>query len=132
MYPNNQAHNFIVNGAGQLPFNTHVMGSLEYGFWLQNAPFIPLTINSTLKQSLSSVGAPNSLGGDVRPFFANFTIDSNPIEPLDLKATYSYFDYDNQTPAITFKGVKSLNDVVRPADAFHRLSLCILGAGRQP
>jgi len=54
MYPNNQAHNFIVNGAGQLPFNTHVMGSLEYGFWLQNAPFIPLTSNSKLQQSLSS------------------------------------------------------------------------------
>ena len=111
MYPNNQAHNFIVTGAGQLPFNTHVMGSLEYGFWLQNAPFIPLTSNTKLQQSLSSVGAPNSLGGDVRPFFANLTIDSNPIEPLDLKATYSYFDYDNQTPAITFTGVKSLNDV---------------------
>ncbi|HEY9157311.1 MtrB/PioB family outer membrane beta-barrel protein [Candidatus Binatus sp.] len=118
MYPNNQAHNFIVNGAGQLPFNTHVMGSLEYGFWLQNAPFIPLTSNSTMRQSLGSVGAPNSLGGDVRPFFANFTIDSNPIEPLDLKATYSYFDYDNQTPAITFTGVKSLNDVSDPQTPF--------------
>ena len=111
MYPDNQAHNFIVTGAGQLPFNTHVMGSLEYGFWLQDAPFIPLTINSKLQQSLSSVGAPSSLGGDVRPFFVNFTIDSNPIKPLELKATYSYFDYDNQTPSIKFTGVKSLNDV---------------------
>ena len=118
MYPSNQAHNFIVNGAGQLPFNTHVMGSLEYGFWLQNAPFIPLTSNSKLQQSLSSVGAPNSLGGDVQPFFANLTIDSNPIEPLDLKATYSYFDYDNLTPTITFKGVKSLNDVADPQMPF--------------
>jgi MtrB/PioB family decaheme-associated outer membrane protein len=118
MYPNNQAHNFIVNGAGQLPFNTHVMGSLEYGFWLQDAPFIPLTSNSTLKQSLSSVGAPNSLGGDVRPFFANLTIDSNPIERLDLKAIYTYFDYDNQTPTISFKGVKSLNDVADPQMPF--------------
>jgi len=118
MYPNNQAHNFIVNGSGELPFNTHVMGSLEYGFWLQDAPFVPLTINSKLTQSLSSVGAPNSLGGDVRPFFANFTIDSNPIEPLDIKATYSYFDYDNQTPAITFTGVKSLNEVFTPQAPF--------------
>ncbi|HXR34622.1 MAG TPA: MtrB/PioB family outer membrane beta-barrel protein, partial [Candidatus Binataceae bacterium] len=111
MYPDNQAHNFIVTGAGQLPFNTHVMGSLEYGFWLQDAPFIPLTINSKLQQSLSSVGAPSSLGGDVRPFFANLTIDSHPIKPLELKATYSYFDYDNQTPSVTFTGVKSLNDI---------------------
>ncbi len=111
MYPDNQAHNFIVTGAGKLPFNTHLMGSLEYGFWLQDAPFIPLTINSKLQQSLSSVGAPNSLGGDVRPFFVNFTIDSNPIKPLNLKATYSYFDYDNQTSPVTFTGVKSLDDV---------------------
>jgi MtrB/PioB family decaheme-associated outer membrane protein len=118
MYPNNQAHNFIVNGAGQLPFNTHVMGSLEYGFWLQNSPFIPLTSNSTLKQSLSSVGAPNSLGGDVQPFFANFTIDSNPIEPLDIKAVYTYFDYDNLTPGVSFKGVKSLNDISDPQMPF--------------
>jgi MtrB/PioB family decaheme-associated outer membrane protein len=118
MYPNNQAHNFIVNGAGQLPFNTHLMGSLEYGFWLQNSSFIPLTSNSKLQQSLSSVGEPNSLGGDVRPFFANLTIDSNPIEPLDLKATYSYFDYDNQTPTITFTGVKSLNDIADPQMPF--------------
>ncbi len=117
MYPDNQAHNFIVTGVGQLPFNTHVMGSVEYGFWLQNAPFIPLTINSKLQQSLSSVGAPSSLGGDVRPFFANLTIDSNPIEPLELKATYSYFDYDNQTPSITFTKVQSLNDVSSPYTA---------------
>jgi hypothetical protein len=108
MYPDNQAHNFIATGAGQLPFNTRVMGSLEYGFWLQNAPFIPYTINSAIpSQSLPRT----SLGGDVRPFFANLTIDSNPIERLDLKATYSYFDYDNQTPPITFTNVLSLNDV---------------------
>ena len=111
MYPDNQAHNFIVTGAGQLPFNTHVMGSLEYGFWLQDSPFIPLTINSKLQQTLGSVGARSSLGGDVRPFFTNLTIDSNPIKPLELKATYSYFDYDNQTRPLTLTGVKSLNDI---------------------
>ena len=66
----------------------------------------------------------------MRPFFANFTIDSNPIKPLDLKATYSYFDYDNQTPPITFTGVKSLNDVTIHVDC-QRLSLRILGAGHQ-
>ena len=117
MYPDNQAHNFIVTGAGQLPFNTHVMGSLEYGFWLQNSPFIPLTINSALQQSLSSVGARSSLGGDVRPFFANLTISSNPIKPLELKATYSYFDYDNQTRPLTFSNVKAIDDVSSPFTA---------------
>ena len=111
MYPDNQAHNFIVTGAGALPYNTRIMGSAEYGFWLQDSPFIPLTTNTALPhQSLQSVGSRNSLAGDVRPFFANFTFDSNPIEPLDFRATYSYFDYDNVSPAISFNKVGSLND----------------------
>ncbi len=112
MYPDNQAHNFIVTGAGQLPYNTRLMGSVEYGFWLQDSPFIPLTTNTALPhQSLQSVGARSSLAGDVRPFFANFTVDSNPIEPLDLKATYSYFDYDSVSPSVHFNNVNSLNEV---------------------
>lgn len=115
MYPDNQAHNFIVTGAGQLPLNTRVMANVEYGFWLQDAPFIPFASNSTLAQPLPRT----SLGGDVRPFFANLTLDSNPIERLALKATYSYFDYDNETPEITVSGIKSLNDaeVVTPYTA---------------
>ena len=118
MYPDNQAHNFIVTGAGALPYNTRVMGSAEYGFWLQDSPFLPLTTNSALpRQSLPSVGARTSLAGDVRPFFANLTFDSNPIEPLDLKATYSYFDYDNVSPAISFNNVFSLNDVASTSSA---------------
>jgi hypothetical protein len=110
MYPDNQAHNFIVTGAGQLALNTRIMANVEYGFWLQDAPFIPFTINSTLAQPLPRT----SLGGDVRPFFANLTLDSNPIERLALKTTYSYFDYDNQTPAITVSGIKSFNDAESP------------------
>jgi hypothetical protein len=118
MYPSNQAHNFIATGAGQLPFNTRVMGSIEYGFWLQDAPFIPFTSNTSIVDPFTHKAQQlprTSLGGDVRPFFANFTIDSNPTERLDLKATYSYMDYDNQTPRITFGTKKdpvlSLNDV---------------------
>jgi MtrB/PioB family decaheme-associated outer membrane protein len=107
MYPDNQAHNFIVNAGASLPFNTHLMASVEYGFWLQDQPFIPMTSNSALSQPLPR----DSLDGDVRPFFGTFTLESNPIEALELRASYSYYDFDNHTPKITFAGVKSLNDV---------------------
>jgi MtrB/PioB family decaheme-associated outer membrane protein len=117
MYPSNQAHNFILTAAGQLPLNTRVMGSLAYGFWLQDAPFIPFTINSKLAQALPRT----SLGGDIQPLFANVTIESNPIKPLELKATYSYYDYDNLTPTITFGSeknkIRALNDVSSPWNA---------------
>jgi len=109
MYPDNSAHNFIATGAGELPFNTRVMGNFEYGMWFQDANFIPFTINSqpTLQQKLPY----NSLGGDVRPTNVNLTVVSNPFEPLDMKASYTYFNYDNRDSKLAFNNVKSLNDV---------------------
>jgi MtrB/PioB family decaheme-associated outer membrane protein len=108
MYPDNQAHNLTIDGGGVLPFHTHVMASASYGFWLQNAPFIPYTINSALPQ----VPLPRqSLRGDVQPFFVNATFVSDPIERLELRGTYSYYDYNNQTPPMVFTNVPTLNDV---------------------
>jgi MtrB/PioB family decaheme-associated outer membrane protein len=108
LYPDNQAHTFTVDGGVTLPLNTRAMGSLSYGWWLQSESFIPYTANS----ALPSQRLPQSnLGGDVQPFFANATLVSNPIEPLELRGTYSYYDYNNEDPAITFKGIKSLNDI---------------------
>ena len=109
LFPSNQAHTLVASGTGTLPFNTHIMANVSYGFWLQDEPFLPFTINSALTQ----VPLPRqSLQGDVQPFFANLTIVSNPIERLLLKATYSYYDYNNATPAMRFPTNPPLNDVI--------------------
>ncbi len=106
-YPDNEAHTFEATAGLNLPMDTHIMGSVSYGWWLQNQGFIPFTINSALpSQALPR----QSLGGDVSPFFANFSVVSRPMDRLRLKATYSYFDYDNHDPVVTFKNVESLND----------------------
>jgi len=108
LYPDNQSQTFTVDGGLTLPFNTRAMGSLSYGWWLQNQSFIPFTANTALpSQRLPQ----SSLGGDVQPFFANGTLVSNPIERLELRGTYSYYDYNNEDPAIHFNKVTSLNDV---------------------
>lgn len=108
LFPSNQAHNFVATATGTLPFSTHVMANLSYGIWLQDAPFLPFTINSALPQ----VALPRqSLHGDVQPLFANLTVVSNPIERLRLKATYTYYDYHNATPAMRFSTLPALNDV---------------------
>ncbi len=108
LYPDNQSQTFTVDGGMHLPFNTEAMASLSYGWWLENQSFIPFTDNSALAhQALPR----SSLGGDVQPFFANGTLVSNPIEALELRGTYSYYDYNNQDPAIKFNNVHSLNDI---------------------
>ncbi len=109
MYPDNEAHNFTLNAGATLPFNTHLMASASYGWWLQDASFIPFTDNSALPFKPLPQG---SYGGDVQPAFINATLTSNPIEPLELKATYSYFNYDNQSPHLAFNNVPTLNDTL--------------------
>lgn len=106
-YPDNQAHNFTATFAAPLPFHTQFMSSASYGFWLQNDNFIPYTINPTISQAALPR---QSLRGDVQPFFVNATLVSNPIRRLQLRGTYSYYDYDNQTPTMYFKSVPALND----------------------
>jgi MtrB/PioB family decaheme-associated outer membrane protein len=107
-YPDNQAHTFTLTGGLNLPMDTHLMANLSYGWWLQNQGFIPFTVNSALpSQPLPR----QSLNGDVSPLFANFTITSRPLDKLRLKATYSYFDYQNHDPPVTFTDIKTLNDV---------------------
>jgi MtrB/PioB family decaheme-associated outer membrane protein len=120
-YPDNQAHTFSVTGGATLPFNTHLMANASYGFWLQNDEFIPYTINNADIPStsipMSQVPLPRgSLHGDVRPFFVNATIVSNPIEPLplELRGTYTYYDYANDTPAMRFVNAPALNDAYAP------------------
>jgi MtrB/PioB family decaheme-associated outer membrane protein len=107
-YPDNEAHTFTATSGLSLPMDTHLMGSISYGWWLQNQGFIPYTDNRALPfQALPQ----QSLGGDVSPFYATVTAVSRPLEKLRLKASYSYFDYDNHDPAVTFKGITSINDV---------------------
>jgi MtrB/PioB family decaheme-associated outer membrane protein len=108
LYPDNESQTFTVDGGAHLPLNTQAMASVSYGWWLQNQGFIPFTDNTALKaQSLPQ----SSLGGDVQPFFANATLVSKPLEALELRGTYSYYDYSNEDPAIKFKDVTSLNDI---------------------
>jgi putative beta-barrel porin MtrB/PioB len=108
LFPDNEAHTFTVDGGLNLPLKTRLMGSFSYGWWLQNQGFIPFTINTALpKQRLPQSG----LGGDVQPLYANATVVSDPLERLELRATYSYYDYNNEDPEITFKNIGSLNDI---------------------
>ena len=46
LYPNNQAHTVTLSGSASLPYKTNFMGTMSYGCMLQDAPFLPFTINS--------------------------------------------------------------------------------------
>jgi MtrB/PioB family decaheme-associated outer membrane protein len=107
LYPSNQAHTFTLSGAASLPFKTQFLGTVSYGWRLQDDSFLPFTINSQITQpSLPR----SSLDGDVRPLMINATLVNRSIERLNLKAYYRLYDLDNRTKSAFFPQGIVIND----------------------
>ena len=107
LYPSNQAHTFTLSGTASLPLKTQFMGTMSYGFRLQDDSFLPFTINSQITQpSLPR----SSLNGDVRPLMINATLVNRSIERLNLKAYYRFYDLNNHTKSAFFPQGIVIND----------------------
>jgi hypothetical protein len=96
LYPNNQAHTVTLSGAAALPLKSNFMGTVSYGFRLQDAPFLPFTINSCYGSGpkpatcadaaltpLPTISR-NSLSGDLRPLMVTATMVNNFFEGVTL------------------------------------------------
>lgn len=123
LYPSNQAHMIALTGAAQLPFKTHFMGTVSYGWRLQDDPFLPGTINSAVNGGVPLRISDKSLNGDVRPLMVNATLTNNAIDRLNLKAFYRFYDLSNQSRKITLTDGWIVNDAGAPQDVGDKLSL---------
>jgi len=105
LYPSNQAHSFTLTGTAKLPAKTTFLGTVSYGWRLQDDKFLPFTINPA--HGPLRLGGPSpssrdsllrkSLDGDVRPTMLNLTLVNRYFDRLDLKAFYRYYDLDNRS-----------------------------------
>ena len=101
LYPSNQAHTFSLTGTASLPLKTHFMGTVSYGWRLQDDDFLPFTINPALAPFNSTASLNRkSLDGDVRPTMVNLTFVNRYFQDLDLKAFYRYYDLDNRSKTL--------------------------------
>ncbi len=101
LYPSNQAHTFTLTGTASLPIKTKFLGTVSYGWRLQDDPFLPFTINSAIAQPVLSR---SSLEGDIRPAMVNLTLVNNFVDRLNLKAYYRFYDLDNRTKPVSTSG----------------------------
>jgi MtrB/PioB family decaheme-associated outer membrane protein len=105
LYPSNQAHTFTLTGMAKLPVKTTFLGTVSYGWRLQDDNFLPFTINPAIGPLAAGGALPSSrdsllrksLDGDVRPTMVNATLVNRYFDRLDLKAYYRYYDLDNQS-----------------------------------
>lgn len=106
--PSNVAHMVSGTGGLALPMHTRVTGTLSYSWWLQDEPFIPMTINGGVSDPrLASL--PSSLGGRAGTSVANFTVTSRPLMKLSLAARYRRYDFRDKA-AVDTMPIEVVND----------------------
>jgi MtrB/PioB family decaheme-associated outer membrane protein len=108
LYPSNQAHTFTLTGTASLPLMTKFLGTVSYGWRLQNDSFLPFTINACYKAGPCGDGlatmptlSRGSLNGDIRPAMVNLTLVNNYVDRLNVKAYYRFYDLDNRTKSVS-------------------------------
>lgn len=97
--PDNQAHTISATAGVDLPYKSRYMGTMSYEMMRQNEAFGPETVNPAIPNYALPA---SSLNGAINTFLSNNVLYTS-ITP-DLKSTlkYRYYDYDNQTPTLTF------------------------------
>jgi MtrB/PioB family decaheme-associated outer membrane protein len=100
--PDNQFHQASASVGYQWSERTRATADVAFGRMTQDERFLPATLNA----ALGPVSLPrSSLDGEVDTLTANLRLSSAVTEKLDLNASYSYNDRDNQTPQAAYTWV---------------------------
>jgi len=114
LYPDNQANYLSFAGATDLTKYLRLTASISPGWLRQDAGFLPYSTNTAINvcgdgtQACTSPAAlpESSLHGDVQTLAMNYTLVSQIWKNLELKANYRHYDYNNNTPVLTFTPVQ--------------------------
>ena len=97
--PSNDAHQFRVQLGYNITPTTRFAANLGYGLQYQNAAYAPETILTTGPVYAAGIGS--SYNGKVQTFLGNATLTARPLPKLDLKASYTGNERDNDSTPLT-------------------------------
>jgi MtrB/PioB family decaheme-associated outer membrane protein len=107
--PDNSAVTGSAGATFKLPGRTRVIADLSYGHWAQNStPFIPYTTNGAIVSpfpaaDIGRLPAAN-LDGKANVINQAYTVSSRPLKHLTLTGRVRSYDFQNDTPRLTFPG----------------------------
>jgi MtrB/PioB family decaheme-associated outer membrane protein len=96
LWPSNSAQTFSAAGYTKLARRTQVTGFISFGFWGNDEPLQPFTINPVLPQL---VLPRSTTQADANIFSTNLNLVSRPVTDWRLSARLRRYDYNNDTPA---------------------------------
>jgi MtrB/PioB family decaheme-associated outer membrane protein len=96
LWPSNSAQTVSASGYAKFAHRTQLTGFLSYGFWNNNEPLQPFTINS----AIPPIALPRTTAeAEAHVFTTNVNFVSRPLPDWSFTARARRYDYDNQTPA---------------------------------
>ncbi|MGA7807315.1 MtrB/PioB family outer membrane beta-barrel protein, partial [Bradyrhizobium sp.] len=104
--PSNQMNAGTSTLAADLPFKSRYVGTVNYTSMTQNAAFIPMTANPNAPAAVAGIlptlnGVPQtSLNGNIDTLLSNNVVTTNITPDLTSKASYRYYDFQNNTPQL--------------------------------
>ncbi len=97
LWPSNSAQTASAAGYTKFARRTQLTGFVSYGFWNNDEPLQPFTINSALPQ----IALPESSAeAHARVFSTNLNLVSRPVNDWHFSARVRGYGYNNRTPAI--------------------------------
>jgi MtrB/PioB family decaheme-associated outer membrane protein len=120
--PSNMAHSLNLAGGVNLPLRTRINGNLAWGLNLQNAGFLPHTINPALAGSPGLVLPHDSLNGLVQTWLVYLSATSRPFDPVTFNAKYRFYDYSDYSQKMTFQNVVVNDSALEPVRTAGRWS----------
>lgn len=95
LWPSNSAQTVSAAGYTKLARRTQLTGFISFGFWSNDEPLQPFTINAALPQ----LALPRSnAAAEAHVFSTNLNFVSRPVTDWRFSARLRRYDYNNETP----------------------------------
>jgi MtrB/PioB family decaheme-associated outer membrane protein len=96
LWPSNSMQTLSTGGYAKFAHRTQVTGSLAFGWWNNNEPLLPFTINSALPQFALPRATAEAAAHTVA---TNVSLVSRPKDQWQTTVRFRRYDYNNETPA---------------------------------
>jgi MtrB/PioB family decaheme-associated outer membrane protein len=105
LYPDNHAHYINFSGSFLLMKHLRLLASINAGWLRQDDPFLPYTTNTILLAGTAALPA-SSLHGEKQTLAMNYKLIQTLGKKFEIKAAYRQYDYNNDTPVLSFTPVQ--------------------------
>ena len=105
LYPDNHAHYINVAGTLLLMKHLRLLFSINAGWLRQDDPFLPYTTNAILLAGTGPRPLP-ACTGEKQTLAMNYKLIQSLGKKFEIKAGYRQYDYNNDTPVLSFTPVQ--------------------------